>query len=219
VFVLNCSIPDDHIDPRRWALFVARSILTEMPIVAQDAGTPSEEEILKAYTNHTYSPYAGRDFPEKPLWGDSHLHTMLSMDAGMFGNRLPPRKAYEFARGKEVISSTGQPVRLSRALDWIVVADHSDAMGLAGDVISGAPVVQQYEQGRSWSAGAAEGGEAAVAATIDLITAFSQGEIEREMMANYMPGTKNYKNLWEQVITDAEEFNDPGAFTAFIGFE
>jgi Protein of unknown function (DUF3604) len=195
------------------------ALMAAMPVVAQDAGTPSEEEILKAYTNKTYSPYAGRDFPEKPLWGDSHLHSMLSMDAGMFGNRLPPAQAYRFARGEEVISSTGQPVRLSRPLDWVVVADHSDGMGMAGDIISGAPEVQQYEQGARWSAAVAEGGETAVAATLDLITTFSQGGMEPEMLANYMPGTKNYKNLWEQVIADAEAYNDPGVFTAFIGFE
>ncbi|PCH67419.1 MAG: hypothetical protein COC12_11460 [Rhodobacteraceae bacterium] len=195
------------------------ALMVAMPLAAQDAGTPAKEEILKAYTNKTYSPYAGRNFPEKPLWGDSHLHTMLSMDAGMFGNRLPPREAYKFALGQEVISSTGQPVRLSRPLDWLVVADHSDGMGMAGDIISGAPVVQQYEQGARWSAAVAEGGEAAVAATLDLITTFSQGAMEPAMLANYMPGTKNYKNLWEKVIADAEEFNDPGTFTAFIGFE
>jgi Protein of unknown function (DUF3604) len=195
------------------------ALMVAMPLAAQDAGVPAKEEILKAYTNKTYSPYAGRNFPEKPLWGDSHLHTMLSMDAGMFGNRLPPREAYKFALGEEVISSTGQPVRLSRPLDWIVVADHSDGMGMAGDIISGAPVVQQYEQGARWSAAVAEGGEAAVEATLDLITTFSQGAMEPEMLAMYMPGTKNYKNLWEKVIADAEEFNDPGTFTAFIGFE
>ncbi|MCF6264379.1 MAG: DUF3604 domain-containing protein [Xanthomonadales bacterium] len=195
------------------------SMMAAMPLTAQDAGSTSEESLAKAYTNKTYSPYAGRNFPEKPLWGDSHLHTMLSMDAGMFGNRLSPREAYKFALGEEVISSTGQPVRLSRPLDWLVIADHSDGMGMATDVISGAPVIQQFEQGRRWSAAVAEGGEAAVAATLDLITTFSQGKMEPEMLAMYMPGTKNYKNLWEQVIADAEEFNDPGHFTAFIGFE
>jgi len=195
------------------------ALAAALPVLAQDAGVPAKEELEKAYTNKTYSPYAGRNFPEKPLWGDSHLHTMLSMDAGMFGNRMPPREAYEFARGNEVISSTGQPVRLSRPLDWLVIADHSDGMGMAGDVISGAPAIQQFEQGRRWSSAVAEGGEAAVEATLDLITTFSQDDMEPEMMAMYMPGSKPYKNLWEQVIADAEEFNDPGVFTAFIGFE
>ena len=101
---------------------------------AQDIGTPTPENLSAAYTGKVYSPYAERNYPERPLWGDSHLHTSLSMDAGLFGNRLPPADAYRFARGEQVVSSTGQPLRLSRPLDWLVVADHSDGMGLIDDL-------------------------------------------------------------------------------------
>ena len=66
----------------------------------------------------------------RPLFGDTHLHTALSFDAGAAGARLGPREAYRFAKGEEVISSTGQPVKLSRPLDFLVVTDHSDNMGL-----------------------------------------------------------------------------------------
>ncbi len=90
-----------------------------LPAAAQDAGTPSADLLSEIYTGKVYSPYAQRNFPERPLWGDSHLHSQLSFDAGMFGNRLPPRNAYRFARGEEVVSSTGQTVRLSRPLDWL----------------------------------------------------------------------------------------------------
>ena len=62
-----------------------------MPAAAQETGTPTPETLSGAYTGKVYSPYAHRGFPERPLWGDSHLHTSLSMDAGLFGNRLPPR--------------------------------------------------------------------------------------------------------------------------------
>lgn len=74
----------------------------------------SKETLSKTYAGKVYSPYAKRNFPTFPLWGDTHLHTSLSFDAGGFGNRLDPRAAYRFARGEEVISSTGQPVRLAR---------------------------------------------------------------------------------------------------------
>ncbi len=114
-------------------------VLAAAPANAQDAGTPSPDLLSDIYTGKAYSPYAQRSFPERPLWGDSHLHTNLSMDAGLFGNRLPPREAYRFARGEEVIASSGQPVRLSRPLDWLVVADHSDGIGLIGDIIQGKP--------------------------------------------------------------------------------
>jgi hypothetical protein len=180
---------------------------------------PDEKQLSERYAGKAYSPYAGRKFPERPLWGDSHLHTSLSMDAGGFGNRLPPREAYRFARGEEVISSTGQPVRLARPLDWIAITDHSDGMGFFDDVIAAAPQVTKFEQGARWSKGFRAGGQEAVNATLDLITTFSQGKVDPEMFANYSPGSRRYATIWDDVINNAEEFNDPGRFTAFIAFE
>ena len=93
------------------ATFVVAAMVA-LPAAAQDAGTPTSESLSAAYTGKVYSPYAHRNFPERPLWGDSHLHTALSFDAGLFGNRLYPREAYRLARGEEVVSSTGQAIRL-----------------------------------------------------------------------------------------------------------
>ena len=194
-------------------------LLIALPAAAQDAGTATKQTLSDAYTGKAYSPYAGRNFPERPLWGDSHLHTSLSMDAGLFGNRLPPTEAYRFARGEEVVSSSGQPLRLSRPLDWLVVADHSDGMGFVGDIASGKPELLAFEQSARWIKGMQEGGEAGVAAALDLIMTFSNDKMDPEMFALYMPGSKLYKNLWEKVIEDAETFNEPGRFTALIGFE
>jgi len=200
------------------ATFVV-ALMTAQPAAAQDAGIATPETLSEAYTGKVYSPYAHRNFPERPLWGDSHLHTALSMDAGLFGNRLPPRDAYRFARGEEVVSSTGQAVRLSRPLDWLAITDHSDGMGMVGDIAAGKPQLLAYEQAARWNKGMAEGGDAAVQAALDLITTFSQGKMNPEMFALYSPGSKLYKNLWEKVVADAEAFNDPGRFTALIGFE
>jgi len=206
------------IKPALSAISLAALMLT-LTAAAQDAGSPAPDLLSNAYTGKVYSPYAKRGIPERPLWGDSHLHTNLSMDAGLFGNRLPPRVAYRFARGEEVVSSTGQAVRLSRPLDWLVVADHSDGMGFFGDIAAGKPELLAFEQSARWIKGFAEGGDASVQASLDLITTFSQGEMDPEMIALYSPGSKPYKNLWEKVIDDAEAFNDPGRFTALIGFE
>jgi hypothetical protein len=76
-----------------------------------------------------YSPYVGRNFPIRPFFGDTHLHTGFSMDAGAAGVRLTPRDAYRFARGEEITASGGQRAKLSRPLDFLVVADHSDGFG------------------------------------------------------------------------------------------
>ena len=194
-------------------------LMISQPVAASDTGTPTADMLSNAYTGKVYSPYAKRGIPERPLWGDSHLHTALSMDAGLFGNRLSPREAYRFARGEEVVSSTGQAVRLSRPLDWLVVADHSDGMGFFGDIAAGKPELMAFEQSARWIKAFEEGGDAAVQASLDLITSFSNDKMDPEMFALYSPGSKPFKNLWEKVIDDAEAFNDPGRFTAFIGFE
>ena len=141
------------------------------------------------------------------------------MDAGLFGNRLPPAEAYRFARGEQVTSSTGQPVRLSRPLDWLVIADHSDGMGMIDDLRAGTPEILSFEQGARWNEGLNEGGQASVNAAMDLIGNFSQGTIEPDLIGLYSPGSKVYRSLWDRVIKEAEAFNDPGRFTALIGFE
>lgn len=201
------------------ATLLIGALMISQPVAASDGWTPTTDILSSAYTGKVYSPYAKRGIPERPLWGDSHLHSALSMDAGLFGNRLSPREAYRFARGEEVVSSSGQVVRLSRPLDWLVVADHSDGMGFFGDIAAGKPELMAYEQSARWIKAFKEGGDTAVQASLDLITTFSNDKMDPEMFALYSPGSKAYKNLWEKVIDDAEAFNDPGRFTALIGFE
>jgi hypothetical protein len=143
----------------------------------------------------------------------------LSFDAGAFGNRLGLREAYRFARGEEVVASSGQAVRLARPLDWLAITDHSDGMGFTNDALASSPFVTRYEQGARWSEGFRAGGQDAVEATLDMIQTFSQGKMNPEMMASYSPGARRYSTLWDRVIKNAEKFNDPGEFTAFIAFE
>ena len=181
--------------------------------------TPSKESLSDLYPGKAYSPYAERRFPDRVFWGDTHLHTGLSMDAGLFGARLGLEDAYRFARGEEVMASSGQPVRLGRPLDWLVIADHSDGMGFFNDLAAGEPDILKYDQAKPWYEGLQAGGEDSAAAALSLIGTFSQGEIDAEMMAEYSPGGKTYASIWEKVVDAAEQFNEPGRFTAFIGFE
>ena len=186
------------------------------PAMAQDSGTLTPKEAAKLYPDKPlYSRYAGRDFPTRPFFGDTHLHTSFSMDAGAFGARLGPRDAYRFARGEQVTSSSGQPVKLSRPLDFLVVADHSDNMGFFPDLLAGKPEVLADPTGKKWY-DLVQSGKGAEAA-IEIIVAFSHNKFPDDLM--YFPGTSAYKNAWQKTIEAAEEFNDPGRFTAFIGYE
>ena len=104
-------------------LLVTAALIGASPTRAQDAGMPSQDDLASLYPGKTYSPYAGRNFPSNIYWGETHLHTGLSLDAGLFGNILGHEDAYRFARGEEVTASSGQPAKLSRPLDWLVVAE------------------------------------------------------------------------------------------------
>ena len=110
--------------------------------------TDDKRSLSGAERKTPYSPYAGRSFPDRPLWGDTHLHTAISFDAGAFGTRLMPDDAYRFAKGVEIIASSGQPVRMSRPLDFLVVSDHSDNMGLFPQLQSGTFIVSHTAKGR-----------------------------------------------------------------------
>ncbi len=100
--------------------------LVAAPATAQDAINP---EGLGGPPGRPYSPYADRAFPTHVYFGDTHVHTGLSADAGGGGTVLMPRDAYRFARGEQVTSNTGQPVKLSRPFDFYMITDHSDGMG------------------------------------------------------------------------------------------
>ena len=188
-------------------------------VLASDAGKPSLEQLSKLYPGKAYSPYAQRSFPSKIYWGETHVHTAVSGDAGMFGNTLGHEEAYRFARGEEVKTSTGLPAKLGRPLDWLVIADHSDMMGFATDVQRGAPNILAVPKGREWYEGYREGGQAASRAAFDLITHFTQGKMPKQFITDYTPGSPAYTRVWDEITKTADHYNEPGQFTALIGYE
>jgi len=184
---------------------------------AQDP-VPPRQGLQGAFKSQKhFSPYAGRNFPTRAFFGDTHLHTGMSMDAGAFGARLVPKDAYRFARGDEITSSTGLQVKLSRPLDFLVVADHSDNMGFFPRLFAGDPDMLADPTGKRWYEMVQEGGERGVEAAVEIIIAFSQGQFPEALAS--LPGNPAYRSAWEETIEAAEQYNDPGRFTAFIGYE
>ncbi|RYH09047.1 DUF3604 domain-containing protein [Tropicimonas sp. IMCC6043] len=195
------------------------AILASLAMPAAAQFHPNPETLEGLYPGRAYSPYASRGFPSRVFWGDTHLHTGYSMDAGLFGNTTGHDTAYRFARGEEVTAASGQPVKLSRPLDWLVLADHSDGMGMIFDLQKGTQNILASEQGRRWHDAMVAGGEESAMAALDLITNFSQGTMDEALLLDYSPGSPIYSSIWDTVVAKAEEYNDPGSFTAFIGYE
>src|SRR5208337_2321605 len=115
---------------------------------AQDV--PPTQEELKGIEQKKpdYSPYPDQHFPNRVFWGDTHCHTRLSFDDGLMGTNLGPEEAYRFARGEEVVSNSGQRARLSRPLDFLVVSDHAEYLGLADLLNNADPDLLATEVGR-----------------------------------------------------------------------
>ncbi len=185
-------------------------------VVAQETWTPNKEMAEETY-KRPYSPYAGGAVPTRVFWGDTHLHTSFSMDAGAFGARLGPEDAYQFARGDEIESTTAGRVRLARPLDFLVVADHSDNMGFFPDLFAGDPEILADAKGREWYDKVQAGGQQGMEVALEIIDSFSRGTFPEALM--YYPDTRAYKDTWAKTIAAAEAYNDPGVFTAFIGYE
>ena len=204
---------------RRALLLLTAAWLTT-PLFAQDRRvgemtlTPEDSERL---ARSEFSPYAGRNFPTQVLWGDTHVHTANSLDARAFGVLLDPEQAYRFARGEEVTASGGIRVKLSRPLDWLVVADHSDAMGAMKQIIAGDAQLMRDATVRDWNERLNAGGQKAFDATFEVIYAFTG--IGDTPLPEVLLERRFVQSVWDEYTETAEAFNDPGTFTAVIGYE
>jgi hypothetical protein len=199
---------------------VAIAVLT-LPGMAlsSDIGSPDPEVIKGLYPGKAYSPYAQRSFPSNVFWGETHLHTANSPDASLFGNTLGLEESYRACRGEEVTSATGLPFKMGRPLDWVVITDHAEFMGFGPDVRKGAPNILKVPKGREWYEGMQKGGQEGAKATLDFVYHFTEGLTPPEFIKDYSAGSPIYATVWEGVAKTADRYNEPGKFTAFIGFE
>ena len=161
-----------------------------------------------------YSPFVGRDYPDEVLFGDTHFHTELSFDAGMIGTRLDVDDAFRFARGEKMISNTGQPVQLVRPLDFLVITDHAEFMGLAPMIRNSAPELLADPWGRRM---------------YDLFNSGQEGRMQAfgeiasvtltEPFVDPRSSDAGARNIWREFVHKADEYYEPGRFTAMTGYE
>jgi hypothetical protein len=182
--------------------------------LAADTGDIQLADPAKFHKEPGYSPYAGRRYPERPYFGDEHVHTSWSADAGGSGATLGPEEATRFARGEQVISTSGQPVRLGTPLDWVVISDHSDGMGIIAEIKGGNPEMMADPTIKKWHDMFAAGPAEAMKATMELISAQSNKKLPPLIM-----DPKFSKSVWLKNTAIAEKYNEPGRFTTLIGYE
>ncbi len=157
-------------------------------------------------------------YPTKLLWGDTHLHTSNSPDAFSFGARLTPADAYKFARGDAVVSNSGQTAQLKRALDFLVVADHAEGLGISNELFKSNPVLMTDAKARRWRDMLNAGPEQSAEVGKEMIMALANKTLPEPMM-NRSKIVPLMRAIWHRNTELAEAFNNPGTFTALIGYE
>ena len=185
-------------------LLAAVCIFSISPVVMSDGNYPQHLESV---------------FPKNVYWGDTHLHTNLSVDAYVFGNTgVGPDKAYRFARGDTVKASNGTLAKLDRPLDFLVIADHGFNLGLMDGLQSadtdliktdtGQRLYQQYNKilrGKGPSIWTSE--------TDPFVNSiYNEGGVSSVQQSVRAA-------IWQEVTLRADRYNEPGNFTAFIGYE
>lgn len=172
----------------------------------------------------SYAPTIRDTYPDTVYWGDTHVHTYLSGDAFGMGTRVTPEDAYRFAKGEEVVSTGGERVRLRRSLDFLMVADHAELIGILPRLVGGDERMLATEDGRTWARFFAQAPSVPDVLTAEDSDAFDV--LARSLMAGKAAWNGDFatddavrREVWHAVIEAAERHNDPGSFTAFAGYE
>ena len=170
------------------------------------------DAVEKKISVKEFSPYVGRSYPTQVYWGDQHLHTEISVDAGTMV-RLGQEDAYRFARGEEVTSTTGVKAKLSRPLDWLVISDHAEMYGLMPKLLKGDPNLLKNKVAKKWYDALKSGDKKTQFATLmEIVGALNKKDPPFDTI-------KITKNAWKEYTALADRYNDPGRFSAIIGYE
>ncbi len=198
------------------SIVVAIALLTLAACSRQDGERKSEAAASApmAVVATPASPPAPA-YPTRAYFGDTHVHTGWSADAGMDGAVTSPEDAFRVARGEEVKANSGGKVKLIRPLDWMVITDHSDGMGTINEVAGGNAEMMADATLKSWNAAINSGDEHRMNKTkLELVSMQSNGKLPKVMM-----DPKWMVSAWEKTIATADKYNEPGKFTALIGYE
>lgn len=192
---------------RALALTGVMALASGLSSCASGPGTPLESKAAASAVIEASQCASGN----RAYFGDTHLHTALSPDAGLAGTKLGLEGAYRFAKGETVTSNSGQKAALKRPLDFLVVADHAENLGLAQGLADSDPELLKSSLGQQLNEMLKAGqGREAFYLLVQKMAKGSEAKISNE---SFM------QNVWKYNTEVAERFNDPGKFTALIGYE
>ncbi|HAK51829.1 MAG TPA: hypothetical protein DCM54_08000 [Gammaproteobacteria bacterium] len=152
-------------------------------------------------------------------FGDTHVHTIFSMDAYMFLTRRTPDDAYIFGKGGAIEHSSGFTMQLKKPLDFVAVTDHGMYLGMLAELAKEDSPHREHELAPAMRA--ATDFESALNAMRGF-TRYVLGRRSETADANLedkLDDRDVARSAWQETIAAAERHNDPGNFTTFIGYE
>jgi len=189
----------------RSVLALGIAFMFSTPSLAMDVN-PAKEDVKPP--KKEYSPYVEDHFPNNVYFGDTHLHTSWSADIGMVGATLGPEEAYRVSRGETVTAHSGWKVKLIRPLDFLVLADHSENLGVADFIRRSDEICLANKGCKRWHDlnKAGKGYEA----FLEWVRSDKEDLIKEPRMA---------QAVWSKVVENADKYYQPGVFTTFHGYE
>jgi len=179
-------------------MFSTPSLAMDVHPVKEDVKAPKKE----------YSPYVDDHFPNNVYFGDTHLHTSWSADIGMAGATLGPDEAYRISRGETITAHSGWKVKLIRPLDFLVVADHAENLGVADFIRRSDPIILANKVGKKWHDLNKSG--KGYEAFLEWVRSDKKDLINEPRMV---------QSIWSRVVENADNYYQPGVFTTFHGYE
>ncbi len=148
-------------------------------------------------------------------WGDTHLHSSYSPDAYLMQNRsADPDTAYRYAKGYPVIHPYHRSrIQIETPLDFLVLSDHGEFMGVIPMLFQGDERVGNTETGKRYLEWIEQGRE------IEMF-----GELIAQVN-KVVPPNPDLNNpeinafVWGEIMAAADRNYEPGKFTAFMGWE
>ncbi len=192
------------------ALFISLSACQKEE---QSSKVPAETKQATSEKTSTVAP-VGNSL-KNVYWGDTHLHTSYSPDAFLMGNQTAdPDTAYRYAKGLPVVHPYHKArIQIHTPLDFLVVSDHGEFMGVIPNILKDNPVVANSETGKRYKQMFAEGKSIEVFG--ELIAQVNKVTPANPDLAN----EEVSRSVWGEIMSAADRHNEPGKFTAFMGWE
>ncbi len=190
---------------KKLSIAISLAIFSTSLVYAEGLRIPEEDFVPP---KKEYSPYVEDYYPQNVYFGDTHLHTSWSTDAGMLGATLGPDAAYRAARGEEVTAFSGWKFKLIRPLDFIVVSDHAENLGLADFIRRSDPIILANKTGKKWHDMVKAGN--GFDAFLEWLRSDKKDLVDEPIMM---------QTVWAKVVENADKYYQPGVFTTFHGYE